>query len=165
MKSQDYDLEVMSRAIVYLESIRNAASIREPGITASPHAIRWTPLNSSFTQRRGGRSFATCDPSPVFIKEPGRDDPARPSSVWWSRCVDNRPIRQFRHFTSIGEIVGFTPREPTVENHVSLRVERVRINQDGNVGCHWVALCAHSEVAAIPLDRQLGKDPGQQSIA
>src|SRR5262249_55189951 len=67
---------------------------------------------------------------PLFIEEARRRHLARQSRRRRRAHVDHREIRKLRHLSRIIEIVILAESEAAVEHHVTLRIERVGIDQE-----------------------------------
>src|SRR5688572_29174359 len=110
-----------------------------------------------------GHAAARLQP-PSLVEEPGLHDLSRPSGTGGRVEVHDGVVRQLRALPRVVQVVVLPEREPAVQDYISLRIQRIRIDQDRYVVVPGEFLGANLNLSLIPRYWQLFGNPGDKLV-
>src|SRR2546425_231611 len=102
---------------------------------------------------------------PLLAEKSGVHNSARCARRNRQGNIDDRPVRQLRHLTSVVQVIVFPKGETAVEHDVALWVQWIRVNQHRDVSVPRIIRLRRVYALRVPADWQLVCNSRQQLVA
>src|SRR5260370_2156450 len=115
---------------------------------------------------RGPRSLSNAAAQfPVLSEETCCDDAARGAAGDRHPYVHHGVVRQLGRLARIVQVIVFAEREAAIQHDIFLRVQRIGINQNGDVIGRVISLFANRHLLRVPAEGELIGDFGEKFVA